>query len=63
MNNIVIFALGGLGATTLILGLLIWNYEQAQRKAAQERAENRELIRRIEAGKELYENSHSNEWK
>lgn len=58
MNDIVIIALSGLGVCTLILGLLIWNHERAWRKEAQERAENRETARRIEAGRILNENSH-----
>jgi hypothetical protein len=57
MNDIVIFAMLGLSILTLILGLLIWNYEQAK-KAAQERAYYREAVRRIEAGRKLNEDSH-----
>jgi hypothetical protein len=58
MNDIVIFALLGLSILTLILVLLIWNYEQAKKAAIQARAENREIARRIEAGRLRNENSH-----
>jgi hypothetical protein len=58
MNDIVIFAMLGLSILTLILGLLIWNYEQAKKAAAQERAYYHEAVRRVEAGRKLNENSH-----
>ena len=58
MHNIVILAMLGLSVLTLILVLLIWNYEQAKKAAAQERAYYREAVRRIEAGRKLNEDSH-----
>ena len=60
MHSVVILALSGLGVFTLILGLLIWSYEHAQKEAAQERADYRECVRRIEASGKLNENSHGN---
>jgi hypothetical protein len=53
MHNIVILAILGLSVLTLILVLLIWNYEQAKKAAAQERAYYREAARRIEAAARL----------
>jgi Flp pilus assembly protein TadB len=58
MYTIMSLVLSGLGITALIFGLLVWNYERKRKKAAQERAENREAARRIEAGRKLNEESH-----
>jgi hypothetical protein len=62
MDDTLIVALSGLSILTLILGLLLWGYERAQRVDARERAENLEAARRIEAGRELNENSHGDGW-
>lgn len=58
MDNILIIILSGLSVLTLILVLLIWNYERAASVAAQERACFREAVRRIEAGGKLNKKSH-----
>jgi nitrogen fixation-related uncharacterized protein len=62
MYNLMILALSGLSILTLILGSLLWGYERAQHTDAQERAENLEAARRIEAGRILNENSHGDGW-